>query len=115
MLYLSRFTDSGQHPQAHLKCVYSLYKGGLVEDMTSKQLYPCFACRKVGHEVQVFLDGKDEHGRTKYLNEDMTKHTHLGSSNNSSSNSSSSSATMSTLNDKLDRIIALLYGKREMI
>jgi hypothetical protein len=48
--------------------------------MASKQTYPCFACRKAGHEVQVFLDGKDEQGRTKYLNEDGTKHTHLGSS-----------------------------------
>jgi hypothetical protein len=26
--------------------------------------------------VQVFLDGKDEEGRTKYLNEDGTKHIH---------------------------------------
>lgn len=48
--------------------------------MASKQTYPCFACRKAGHEVQVFLDGKDEQGRTKYLNEDGTRHTHLGSS-----------------------------------
>lgn len=44
--------------------------------MASKQTYPCFACRKAGHEVSVFLDGKDEQNRTKYLNEDGTKHVH---------------------------------------
>lgn len=44
--------------------------------MASKQTYPCFACRKAGHEVPVYLDGKDEQGRTKYLNEDGTKHAH---------------------------------------
>lgn len=48
--------------------------------MASKMTYPCFACKKAGFEVQVFLDGKDKHGRTKYLNEDGTNHTHLGSS-----------------------------------
>jgi hypothetical protein len=44
--------------------------------MAGRQTYPCFACRKAGHEVQVFLDGKDGQGRTKYLNEDGTGHTH---------------------------------------
>ena len=33
---------------------------------------PCFSCEKAGHEVYVFLDGKDEQGKTKYLNEDGT-------------------------------------------
>ena len=48
--------------------------------MASRKTYPCFACQKAGHdEVQVLLDGKDEQGRTKYLNEDGTRHTHLGS------------------------------------
>jgi hypothetical protein len=28
--------------------------------------------------VQVYLDGKDSEGRTKYLNEDMTTHAHQG-------------------------------------
>jgi hypothetical protein len=44
--------------------------------MTSKQTYPCFTCRKAGFEVQVFLDGKDEHGNTKRLNMDGTRHYH---------------------------------------
>lgn len=49
--------------------------------MASRKTYPCFACQKTGHDdVWVFLDGKDEQGRTKYLNEDGTIHTHLGSS-----------------------------------
>ena len=48
--------------------------------MASRKTYPCFVCQKAGHdEVLVFLDGKDEQGRTKYLNEDGTRHTHLGS------------------------------------
>lgn len=96
--------------------MYSLYKGGLVEDMASKQLYPCFACRKAGHEVQVFLDGKDEQGRTKYLNEDGSKHTHLGSSFSSQQQQQGSTAvvteppttSLKIINAKLDRIIALL-------
>jgi hypothetical protein len=44
--------------------------------MASKQLYPCFSCRRVGYEIPVYLDGKDAEGRTKYLNEDGTKHIH---------------------------------------
>jgi hypothetical protein len=44
--------------------------------MASKQTYPCFACRKAGYEIPVYLDGKDEQGRNKYLNEDGTKHIH---------------------------------------
>jgi hypothetical protein len=44
--------------------------------MASKQMYPCFACRKAGYEIPVYLDGKDEQGRTKYLNEDRTNHVH---------------------------------------
>lgn len=44
--------------------------------MASKQTYPCFACRKAGYEIPVYLDGKDEQGHTKYLNEDGTKHVH---------------------------------------
>ena len=47
-----------------------------MSNVASKQTYPCFACRKAGYEVLVYLDGKDEQGRTKYLNEDGTKHFH---------------------------------------
>lgn len=52
--------------------------------MASRKTYTCFVCQKAGHEVQVFLDGKDAEGHTKYLNEDMTRHTHLGSTSTSS-------------------------------
>jgi hypothetical protein len=48
--------------------------------MASRKTYTCFVCQKAGHEVQVYLDGKDDQGHTKYLNDDMTRHTHLGSS-----------------------------------
>lgn len=44
--------------------------------MASRNTYPCFACRKAGYEILVYLDGKDEQGRTKYLNEDGSKHVH---------------------------------------
>lgn len=93
--------------------------------MASKQTYPCFACRKAGHEVHVFLDGKDEEGRTKYLNEDGTRHTHLRSSlqqqqqpeqkKDSSSSQididslqSALKANFDMINAKLDRLTSLL-------
>jgi hypothetical protein len=78
--------------------------------MASKQTYPCFACRKTGHEVMVFLDGKDEQGRTKYLNEDGTGHTHLGSSQQQQGSSTivTEPTSLKIINAKLDRIIALL-------
>jgi hypothetical protein len=82
-------------------------------------------CLKAGHEVQVFLDGKDEQGRTKYLNEDDTKHSHFGSDNpqqqqqlrsqlpqeqlkDLSSLQSALKVNFDVINAKLDRIIALL-------
>jgi hypothetical protein len=90
--------------------------------MASKQLYPCFACRKAGHEVQVFLDGKDEQGRTKYLNEDGTTHTHLGSSNSTSQPSVTvcrekerDDPVMKMLNDlniKMNQVIRMLEDQR---
>jgi hypothetical protein len=48
----------------------------VTEYMASKQTYPCFACRKVGFEVPVLLGGNDDQDKTKYLNEDGTKHIH---------------------------------------
>jgi hypothetical protein len=44
--------------------------------MASKQTYPCFACRKAGFKAPVLLDGNDDQGKTKYLNEDGTKRIH---------------------------------------
>jgi hypothetical protein len=79
--------------------------------MASRKTYTCFVCQKAGHEVQVFLDGKDEQGHTKYLNEDMTKHTHLGSSSNLQQPPQSqqqASTTIVTQSTKEDRILNLL-------
>lgn len=48
--------------------------------MASPRTYECFVCKRQGVDgVQVYLDGKDAEGRTKYLNEDMTTHAHQGS------------------------------------
>jgi hypothetical protein len=85
--------------------------------VASKQTYPCFACRKAGHEVMVFLDGKDEQGRTKYMNEDGTKHTHLGSSQQQAQQQQQSLKStndvdlvleIKLLHQKVDRILTLL-------
>jgi hypothetical protein len=87
--------------------------------MASKQLYPCFACRKAGYEIPVYLDGKDEQGRTKYLNEDGTKHVHKtrATASDSRSDRSSDEAEDSvknllvTINEKLDRLLNLAERK----
>jgi hypothetical protein len=62
----------------------------------SRRTYTCFVCQKAGHEVQVYLDGKDEQGRTKYLNEYGTKHTHLGSNSSQSQSQSQPQKNEST-------------------
>jgi hypothetical protein len=94
--------------------------------MASRRTYTCFVCEKTGHQIQVFLDGKDEQGRTKYLNEDMTIHTHLGSSQpmqqqqtqeqpqQGSSTIVTTEPTSLKINAKLDRIIALLESKERL-
>lgn len=101
--------------------------------MATRQSYPCFSCRKAGHEVQVLLDGKDSEGRTKYLNTDGTKHTHVDVNQVSAVSSANvqknvplsqqeehqqSSTTVVTeptsikiINAKLDRIISLLESQ----
>ena len=88
--------------------------------MASRKTYTCFVCQKAGHEVHVFLDGRDSEGHTKYLNEDMTKHTHLGSSSSNSNSSNSNlqqppqqqpqqaSTTIVTQSTKEDRVLNLL-------
>ena len=61
----------------------------------------------------ILLDGKDEQGRTKYLNEDGTKHTCPGSSyqqqpQQPQSNQQQASTTIGTQSTKEDRILNLL-------
>ena len=100
--------------------------------MASRKTYPCFVCQKAGHdEVLEFLDGKDEQGRTKYLN--GIRHTHLGSSQQQTQPQSTTLPThqqlqqqghgsttvipsselmqLKIVNAKLDRIISLLEGR----
>jgi hypothetical protein len=71
----------------------------------------------------VYLDGKDEYGKTKYLNEDGTRHTHLSSSNQQEQQQQQPASTiivtqatkedrilnvLNGLNIKMDRLLALL-------
>jgi hypothetical protein len=65
----------------------------------------------------VYLDGKDEQGHTKYLNEDGTRHTHLGSSQTiqqtqqpTQQQLQQGSTTIVTPATKEDRILNLLNG-----
>jgi hypothetical protein len=45
--------------------------------MASKQTYECYVCKRNGFtDVRVYLDGKDENGKTVYKNEDMSPHSH---------------------------------------
>jgi hypothetical protein len=49
--------------------------------MASPRTYECFVCKRNEIDgVQVYLDGRDVEGHTKYLNEDMTTHYHQGTS-----------------------------------
>ena len=44
----------------------------ILSGMASPRTYECFVCKRNGIDNdQVYLDGKDGEGRTKYLNEDM--------------------------------------------
>jgi hypothetical protein len=106
--------------------------------MASRRTYPCFACQKTGNEVFVYLDGKDEQGRTKYLNEDGTRHIHVGSSQQllqqqqqqtqpqtqqgqagsttiviQATQFDRMTAILNALTIKIDRVLALLEERRE--
>jgi hypothetical protein len=107
--------------------------------MASRKSYPCFACRDSGFDnVMVLLDGKDSEGKTKYLNEDGTRHTHKVQQQSSSTNieqpeqssvdkgiSAFSMMTdlirlveqnqklLTNLNEKVDRLLNLTFAKQE--
>jgi hypothetical protein len=104
--------------------------------MASRKTYECFVCKRQGFDnVQVYLDGKDADGKTKYLNEDMTVHTHQGSSATTQATQpqpqaqGAASTTIVTqaqatkedrilnmlngLTIKLDRVLALLQEEKE--
>ena len=89
--------------------------------MASKQTYPCFACRKAGYEIPVYLDGKDEQGRTKYLNEDGTKHIHKAKADTrpnqnhldqeTSFDNRALNSLLVSMDSKLDRLLNLAERK----
>jgi hypothetical protein len=85
--------------------------------MASRKTYECFVCKRQGFDnVQVYLDGKDAEGKTKYLNEDMTVHTHQDSSATTQATQpqpqahAAASTTIVTQTTKEDRMIAMLNG-----
>lgn len=91
--------------------------------MASRKTYPCFACEKAGHDnVQVYLDGKDDQGRTKYLNEDGTRHTHQDSSATTTQQTQPTEQEqqpslaqivqiLQGLESKIDRLTKLIYAQ----
>jgi hypothetical protein len=94
--------------------------------MASKQTYPCFACRKAGFQVLVFLDGKDEQGKTIYKNLDMTPHQHRITNqqeqssryipaNSSQTETETTTEQSADIHDKLTEIIGKLQGLENKI
>jgi hypothetical protein len=102
--------------------------------MASRKTYECFVCKRQGFDnIQVYLDGKDAEGKTKYLNEDMNVHTHQGSNATTTQSQPQPQAAASTtivtqaqateedrilnmlngLTIKLDRVLALLQEEKE--
>lgn len=85
--------------------------------MASRKTYECFVCKRQGFDnIQVYLDGKDAEGKTKYLNEDMTVHIHQGNSAMTQATQpqpqaqAAASTTIVTQVTKEDRMIAMLNG-----
>jgi hypothetical protein len=91
--------------------------------MASRRTYSCYVCQRNGLDIQVFLDGKDEYGKTKYLESDgVTKHFHKTSKGNGEEESTTTVVTtaaeptpmmMKIINAKLDRIITLLESQKK--
>jgi len=101
--------------------------------MASRKPYECFKCRDNGFpNTMVFLAGKDEQGKTIYIEEDGIGHRHKtkgghiikqqqqpsAATTNSSSTvgttdiTEGSSTAIKIVNAKLDRIINLLLESR---
>jgi hypothetical protein len=79
--------------------------------MASRRTYECFQCRDKGFpNVQVFLDGKDDQGKTKYLESDgQTRHIHQGSSAPTQLQQQAAT-TVVTATTKEDRMMNILNG-----
>jgi hypothetical protein len=70
--------------------------------MASPRTYECLVCKRNGiDDVLVYLNGKDTEGRTRYLNEDMSTHTHQGTS-------TSTQQLMTTKQPSNEQIVPLL-------
>jgi hypothetical protein len=85
----------------------------------SRKPYECFKCRDNGYaNTMVYLAGKDESGKTVYVEEDGTPHLHKTKHNHSISDYQGSvtepiTTAMKIINAKLDRIIALLQESQK--
>ena len=82
--------------------------------MASRKSYECFKCRDFGFpNTMVYLAGKNESGKTVYIEEDGTGHLHktkqqLPQTQQGSTTVVTEPTATKILNAKLDRIIALL-------
>jgi hypothetical protein len=87
--------------------------------MASRKPYECFKCRDNGFpETMVYLAGKDDQGKTVYIEEDGTGHVHktqtqTKSSSNGSTTVVSESTQLKIINAKLDRVISLLEEEKQ--
>ena len=84
----------------------------------SRKPYECFKCRDKGYSnTMVYLAGKDESGKTVYVEEDGTPHLHKTNKQGSSTVvTNTTTPTMEPtllkiINAKLDRIISLLESQ----
>lgn len=85
----------------------------------SRKPYECFRCRDNGFpNTQVYLSGKDEQGKTVYVEEDGTAHQHKVKQEQQSQQQQGSPTvvteptSMKIINAKLDRIITLLESQK---
>jgi hypothetical protein len=83
--------------------------------MASRKTYECFKCRDNGFpNTMVYLAGKDEQGKTVYIEEDGTGHQHKTKQQQGHQQGQGSTTVvteptaMKIINAKLDRIISLL-------
>lgn len=91
--------------------------------MASRWKYECYACKRLGMAgVLVYLDGKDSEGNTKYLNTDMTFHTHQSKTATDHQQAEQQQQTkgeilplLRDINAKLDRLLTRFprYAERQ--
>jgi hypothetical protein len=88
----------------------------------SRKPYECFRCRDNGFpNTQVYLAGKDEQGKTVYVEDNGTAHQHKIKQQQEQQQQESQGSTtvvteptaMKIINAKLDRIISLLESQKK--